>query len=278
MDFVGAELDVSTGIVTRGSPSSLYSEADDHDSLPDAHPPMSPKGGAESLFLNDLETHQISAFALAEIIHQQYRIDSTTVATEDYVTAVGAQPSPVELSIDPFFSSSSVDPSNSSPFGKDALAHSRELSDDSTPYEEQFHDTNMSTSSTSSTKTDPAEKVYDTAKSVWGWGKSVTILSPFLGIAEGVAKKVASVAGTSLESVDGSIQQQLESLDGKYLNPAISAIVNMLMGTVNKSEEILKPFLQALLKPVGLIKKDAETPELTTTSKPALGSAATPVK
>jgi hypothetical protein len=277
MNFVGTELDVSTGVVTR-SPASPFSEPDDQeDSLPDAHPPMSPKGGAESLFLNDLETQQISAFHLADIIHQQYRIDSTTVATDDFVTAVGERLSPVDSSsIDVFFSSSSVDPSNSSPFGKDALAHSRVLSDDSTPHEEHFHDTNMSASSSSSTKTDAAEKAYDTAKSVWGWGKSVTILSPFLGLAEGVASKVATMAGTSLDSVDGSIQHQLEVLDGKYLNPAIAAIVNMLMGTVNKSEEVLKPLIQALLKPVGLIKKDAETPEVTTPSNPAL--TATPVK
>jgi hypothetical protein len=238
---------------------------------------MSPKGGAESLFLTGLETQQISAFHLSDIIQQQYRIDSTTVATEDYVTAVGGRLSPVESSsIDAFFSSSSADPSSSSPFGKDALALSRELSDDSTPHEEHFHDANMSSSSSSSTKTDAAEKVYDTAKSVWSWGKTVTILSPFLGIAEGVATKVASMAGTSLDSVDGSIQNQLEALDGKYLNPAIAAIVNMLMGTVTKSEEVLKPFIQALLKPVGLIKKDAETPEVTTPSNPAL--TATPVK
>jgi len=42
----------------------------------------------------------------------------------------------------------------------------------------------------------------------------------------------------------------------------------------NRTEETLKPILEKILKPVGLIKKDSENPELTTQA-PAL---TTPVK
>jgi hypothetical protein len=110
---------------------------------------------------------------------------------------------------------------------------------------------------------DAAEKVYDTAKGVWSWGKGVTVISPFLGIAETVAGKAVSMAGHSLENIDGEVVKQLHSIDDGILNPAIEKIVGILLGAAGKSEDMLKPIIIALLKPFGLIKETAENPEQT---------------
>ena len=111
--------------------------------------------------------------------------------------------------------------------------------------------------------TDAAEKVYDTAKGVWAWGKGVTVISPFLGIAETVAGKAVSMAGHSLENIDGEVVKQLHGIDDGILNPAIEKIVGILLAAAGKSEDVLKPILVALLKPFGLIKESAENPEQT---------------
>ena len=110
---------------------------------------------------------------------------------------------------------------------------------------------------------DAAEKVYDTAKGVWSWGKGVTVISPFLGIAETVAGKAVSMAGQSLETIDGEVVKQLHSIDDGILNPAIEKILGILLGAAGKSEDMLKPIIVALLKPFGLIKETAENPEKT---------------
>jgi hypothetical protein len=109
---------------------------------------------------------------------------------------------------------------------------------------------------------DAAEKVYDTAKGVWAWGKGVIIFSPFLGIAEAVAGKVADMTGNTLESVDHIVVDQLHAIDDRILNPAIRKLVETLVGAAGKTEETLKPVIAALLKPFGiLIKNQAENPE-----------------
>lgn len=262
MSLIGAEVDMERPSTPLGSHSS---------GSEDAHPSVSPKRGAEALFLDDLETQQISALALAQQIHARYSTSTlggaSTVATQDYATAVGDsdmgddddESSDALLLLTPSY----LELNEDSPFGKDALVHSREPED----FNESYQDSNMTEK-----PVDAAEKVYDTAKSVWGWGKGVMVLSPFLGLAEGVASKVVSMAGSSLDEVDDSVNSRLASLDGKYLNPAIEKLVTLLMGTFSKTEEIFKPFLMAILKPVGLIKSDAETPELTT-KPPALTTA-----
>lgn len=305
MNFVGSEVDLATGTITRPvamvSPSSTTGGSsindDDRGSCDneddDLHPTVSPHTGAEHLFLHGLEAQQISAYALAQQIHRQLRFDATagtaTVATEDYATAYGGSSVASFPESTPTHQSSShhnhtssylaatTEPSHSAfDFGRDALAHTRNdlpYSQSSSPYsdnnDQRFYDANTMSNDTTTTTTpkpDAAEKVYDAAKSAWGWGKSVAILSPFLGLAETVATKAVALAGTDLTTLDTSINTQLESLDGKYLNPAIAALVAALVGTATKSEELLKPLLQALLHPVQLIQGSSNS--TTTTTKP----------
>jgi hypothetical protein len=111
---------------------------------------------------------------------------------------------------------------------------------------------------------DAAEKIYDTAKDVWTWGKGIFFVSPFLGIAEGVAGKVVSVAtGESLESVDRVVTDQVQTLDDKIFNPAIAFIVQIVLNAAGSTEETLKPIIIKILTPFGLMKTTAENPELT---------------
>lgn len=267
MSLVGSEVDVSRS----GASSPELSEmgilrVPSHEENDDLHPPVSPKRAVEKIFLDDLETQTISAAALAQQLHQTHRSGGgyATVATEDYQTAVGDFVSDHDYTYS--FSSDNID----SPFNKDALALSREPNEARQP---TFYDTNMKTSPSTPSKdekpemhVDAAEKVYDTAKNVWTWGKGIVVFRPFLGLAEAVAGKVVSVAGSSLESVDTTAKEKLHGLDDKYLNPAIAAVVSLVLGVVSQTESTLKPILISLLKPVGLIKEDAENPEMTPTS------------
>lgn len=169
------------------------------------------------------------------------------------------------------FASTTTNDFQDTPFGKDALVHSRD-------YHEAvpttiYHDSKM-TSSPSSSENMPmenaAEKAYDTAKNVWGWGKGLAVIGGMFGLAETVATKAVNMAGMELTDVDSSISQQLATLDTKYLNPAVSAIVSVIMGMSSKTQEIFKPFLEAMLKPVGMIKNSAESNNPELTSKPGI--------
>jgi hypothetical protein len=159
-------------------------------------------------------------------------------------------------------------------FKKDIL--SRKIRDLSEVDEDTYLDSDMATpSSTMSTPTkffptevpqhvDAAEKVYDTAKGVWAWGKGVIIFKPFLGLTEAVAVKVADMIGSDLPSVDGIVLDKLHNIDDSLLNPAITAILGALLGAAGKTEDVLKPLIISILKPLGLIKDSPENPELTT--------------
>jgi hypothetical protein len=129
-------------------------------------------------------------------------------------------------------------------------------------------DISMSATTVASSETmhiDAAEKVYDGAKGIWAWGKGVSVLSPFLGIAEGAASKIVTTAasGETLESVDRHVIDHIQGLDDKYLNPAISFIVQLVLSAAGNTEETMKPFIIKILTPFGLIKNTAECPELT---------------
>ena len=139
----------------------------------DAHPPPTPPGAAEALFMSGLPTHNISAAALAEQIHLRHRplsLAGTSIATDDFASATDALHSSMLVEHD------SCDGDNNNhydhddaPFGNDALIHSREA----LIIEE---DVNMAAKTTTATKTtptvkkteamhvDPAEKIYGTAK------------------------------------------------------------------------------------------------------------------
>jgi hypothetical protein len=141
----------------------------------------------------------------------------------------------------------------------------------------EFHDTNENKMPTTPTKAptaatettmhvDAAENVYDAAKDVWAWGKGVFFMKPFLGLAEGVAGKVVGMAGiSSLEDLDHAIMPKLQEFDDGHLNPAIQAMVGHIMGAVQKSEEIFKPVVCAILRPMGLIKQDESSTKKSST-------------
>ena len=52
--------------------------------------------------------------------------------------------------------------------------------------------------------------------------------------------------------------KNLHGLDDNVLNPAIKAVVETLMGAVGKTEEVIKPLIEAVLKPLGLLKENGE--------------------
>lgn len=112
---------------------------------------------------------------------------------------------------------------------------------------------------------DAAETVYDKAKDVWAWGKGLPIVSPFLGIAEGVVGKFVGIAtGQSLDSLDRNVTDQLQIFDDAVLNPAIYRLVQVILKLSGETEKVLKPYIIQVLTPLGLIKTTAENPELTT--------------
>jgi hypothetical protein len=286
MSLVGSHIEVRA--VTSGSVNSPYSDAktppprgSENDDVEDLHPPISPKSGCEEFFLGEeIDTQSVSATALAEQLRITHQSRST--GGDDFVTArdhddfMTAASDPLHLSST--FShhhEPSLNTYNASTpvFGKDALAYTRSF-DDSPPSPE-FHESNMSTTPSSSSKRtnyeiNPAEKVYITAKDVWGWGKTVMVFKPFLGLAEGVAGKAVSIVGSSLADLDGAVTANLTKVDDKILNPSISAVVNIVFNAMQKTEDIVKPVIMAVLKPIGLVKGKAENPELTTSYKSAV--------
>lgn len=250
MNFVGRELEV---VVSRSEDNS---DDDDVMTAVEAHPPLSPASGAEALFMSGLKTSNISANALAAELHRRSpsllrggasRRSSSmsigTTCTDDFVSTYS--------NLDDLLLSET----NRDLFSKDVLGLTREPI-----YEENMSNTNQDVNP------EVASHVYEGVKGVWGWGKEQMVISTFLGMAEGIAGKVVGVMGTDLEEIDGNIKPQLTKVDKDILNPAISAIVGILMKVAGKSENILKPIIVSILKPVGLIKadqKDSVAPELT---------------
>lgn len=291
MSLVGAEVEISG---ESNSKHASFAPSDEQTPSPrpvtpvdDLHPAVTPPRPAESLFLGtELKTQHISAAALAQQIHLQHATPSTTtsIATDDFYSTADYNSAAEYMtaaslnhnSSDPNFVLSLDDSESTSEdfFGKDALARGDYLtSGETTP---KFQDSRQSNNNMSSTEmhADPAEKVYNAAKGIWSWGKGIMIVSPFLGLAEGVAGKVVGMAGSDLPAVDGTVKDQLASLDNQVLNPAIAKIVQVLLGAAHKTEDTFKPIIEALLKPLGLIKNEAETPEMTTTVKSSTTSAA----
>jgi hypothetical protein len=122
-------------------------------------------------------------------------------------------------------------------------------------------------------KIDAAEIAYAKAKDVWAWGKTVPVVSFFVGTTETVATKALGVAGTDFSSLDGKIAEELAKLDSGILNPAIEAVAKAVISAAAHSEEHLKPIILSILSTVGMIKSEANeaTPEAHT-STPELTS------
>ena len=105
------------------------------------------------------------------------------------------------------------------------------------------------------THVDAAEKIYDTVKGVWGWGKTVVIVSPFLGMAEILAGKVVESAGTSLEDVDNAVTGKLQGLDDGILNPVIHVVVKTMMDAAIQTGDFIGPIVLTILKPLDFMLK-----------------------
>ena len=206
MSLVGSSVRVSGGDKEEAGLAALSSDSRDEDGVTfegmvtayqddDAHPPPSPPRGMESLFLSGLPTQNISASALAEQIHIRHRplsLAGTSIATDDFVSADDVLPPRSPFSL---LGNDDHEHIDDQPFGNDALIHTRE----SLFTQEQKMSKTTTTENKPLEHLDPAEKIYDTAKGVWGWGKGIVIFSPFLGIAEGIAGKIVQTAGSNLE-------------------------------------------------------------------------------
>merc|ERR1711865_696479 len=124
-----------------------------------------------------------------------------------------------------------------------------------------------STSETTTMQVDAAEIVYGKAKDIFGWSKSLPVMSFLAGVSEAVAGKALDVVGLDLPTVDSSIESELTKFDAHILNPAITQIFKVLTNVASTSEEIVKPIIINLISPFGLIKSEANesTPEVTAT-------------
>jgi hypothetical protein len=205
MSLVGSSivLDDSSSPLAVSTAADSHEDEDDYTQQElvtayDAHPPLTPPppGGVESFFLAGLPTATISANALAQAIHSRHRpfsIAGTSIATDDFASA--HQDENLSRSTD----DSAADDNDDTLFGKDALLHTREILVDEDIPEKTQRTMPAAIDTTTGLHADPAEKVYDTAKGVWSWGKGIIIFSPFMGLAEGIAGKIVETAGSSME-------------------------------------------------------------------------------
>lgn len=81
------------------------------------------------------------------------------------------------------------------------------------------------------------------------------------------AGKLIGLSRRELSGVDGLVTEKLHSLDDKVFNPAIAVILGAVFKAAGNTEDVFKPFIEAILKPLGRIKTTAENLEIT----PVLG-------
>ena len=96
--------------------------------------------------------------------------------------------------------------------------------------------------------------MYDTIKNVWGWGERVGITNLFLGI----AGHVTGMSGNMLRLVDGVVMDKMHSLDETVLNPFLPLFAFSIVA--EKSEDLSRPLIITLPKPLGLINVQPKTP------------------
>ena len=89
-----------------------------------------------------------------------------------------------------------------------------------------------------------------------------------MGIAEGIAGKVVETAGSSFEDIDSALTGKFQSLDDGILNPAIKQVVKIALGAAGKTEEIFKPIVMILLKPIDFMIKSKPEEESSTPAPP----------
>lgn len=183
MSLVGSSVKIVSedGLPPMGVASAESYDDEDHTSRQemvtayqdgdDAHPPPTPPGGAEALFLPGLPTHHISAAALAEQIHARHRplsLAGTSIATDDFVSASDAVHNSSMLVEHDENDDHHIDDEH--PFGNDALIHSRGAFIVEEDMAAKTTTTMKTTAAPKTAKTsepmhvDPAEKIYGTAK------------------------------------------------------------------------------------------------------------------
>jgi hypothetical protein len=247
----------------------------DHQFQEDSYQPLSPATGAESLFLAGLTSAHISAEALATQLRTTPRSWSSvtslnTVATDDFLSAVETMDSLdsdeenynnsnttiPELQSQPFFDDENDDYSQTN-----TMASIQVTTTTPTPLPPKKALLSPDAVEESS-HPDAASQAYKGAKGVWAWGKSVPVVSSFMGLTEAMAETALGVTGNNLESVDQTIlKPQFQNLDNGILNPAIEKVVEIVMGAAGKTEEFVKPIILTIMSP--LIKNEAENPEVT---------------
>lgn len=244
------------------------SEGEFMSSSPQAHPALSPAAPFESFFISSqLKTSNLSAFALAAQIHRntgrslsgRSNASGISVATDDFASTCENS---CDLNAE---EANYIHNYSDYLFGKDVLVHSRE------PIlvieEINYQDANEDMSTTDESTVNAAQQAYEGAKGVWTWGKGIPLLGFAEGVAEAVAKKLVSVAGTSFEDIDANVKPHISGLDKDILNPAINKIVGIIMAGISKGDATFRPIFMAIappiLGPLGLMKIEGEkkTPE-----------------
>jgi len=239
----------------------------------DPHPALSPAAGADSLFLAGLNIANISSQVLASELRKNRDSSSNmslnTVATDDFLSAVDNLDDLASLSDDydepnnytiPELEDSDEEPETTTR----KMATNVSTAPKPTPMPPKKALVTPEKKTEDQTHLDAAEHVYEGAKGAWAWGKGVPVFSPFMGLAETVAGKALEITGTTLEDVDQNlITPQLKNLDNGVINPAIEAVVGIVLGAAGKTEDIIKPLIITILSPFGLIKNEAENPEVT---------------
>lgn len=122
---------------------------------------------------------------------------------------------------------------------------------------------------------DVAQNVYGTAKNVWAWGKTVPVMSTFLGLTETVATKVLDTTiHMDLPAIDEkAVTPNLKKLDDDIVTPMILAVWKIVEPAVVKGEElVIKPVLTEVvprvLAPLGMFDKKKEDEKKTVDASP----------
>jgi hypothetical protein len=244
---------------------------DQEDETPKISEPLSPAGGAESLFLAGLATAQLSKDALSttlqlaqkhpQSIFERRSISAASVRsamTDDFQSC--ADFSSDDNLFDPSFDDSDTHDDDTAFFSFfSPIKNPRSIMTSSSSRKKKSRavvaEDPLSPSSPPTVPEegmDVAEHVYEKAKEVWAWGKGVPLVSIGFGITEAVVKKAVSMAGTDLEKLDRDIKPQLANFDTEFINPAIKAVI-----------AYAQPIIIKFLSPFGLIKNEAENPEMT---------------
>ena len=121
-------------------------------------------------------------------------------------------------------------------------------------------------STTETAHFDVVDHVYEGVKSAWATGKNIAIFKPFMGVAEGVATKLLSVATgvDSLNAADQNIKPHVHGIDTAFIDPAIVKLWSLLEPILGKGDEVIKGVIGFVHRPA--IKDGAKVEPLTKVS------------